>query len=73
MTAPPDPAERLTAIESTVAHLQHDFDQLHQVALELQADIVQIRMLLQKFSVRMERLAEAPEVRSPEMERPPHY
>ncbi len=65
--------DRLTAIESTVAHLQHDFDQLHQVALALQADMRLLQLTLQKLGTRLERMTEEPEVRSPEDERPPHY
>ncbi len=70
----PVPVEdRLTAIESTVAHLQHDFDQLHQVTLALQTDVRLLQLSLQKLSARLEQWAQEPETRSPEQERPPHY
>lgn len=73
MSEPLDVTDRLTAIESTVAHLQHDYDQLHAVALTLQDDVRQLRQVLDKIASQMERLTEEPEVRSPESERPPHY
>lgn len=65
--------ERLAAIESVIAHLQHDFEQLHQVTLALQGDIAQLHLTLAKLNARMVRLDEEPEVRSAELERPPHY
>lgn len=64
---------RLTEIESTVAHLQHDFDQLHQATLALQTDVRMLQLAIQKLSARLEHLAQEPETRSPEQERPPHY
>lgn len=69
----PDLAARLTAMESTIAHLQHDYDQLHEVALTLQADVRQLRQFVEKMASQMEQLSAEPEVRSAEMERPPHY
>ncbi len=67
------PADRLIAVESALAHMQHDFEQLHGVALELQRELRQLTMRLQRLEKRLEVLGEDPEVRSPEMERPPHY
>lgn len=66
-------AERLIAVESALAHMQHDFEQLHGVALELQRELRQMTLQIQRLERRLEVLGEDPEVRSPEMERPPHY
>lgn len=73
MTVPVDPEQRLQNLESAVAHLQHDFEQLHQVLLALQGDLRLIGQKLTRFDLRLSQLAEPPEERSPELERPPHY
>ncbi len=68
-----DAESRLLTLEMSVAHLQHDYDQLHEVALGLQSELRQLRQLLDKMTSRIDQLSTAPEVRSPELERPPHY
>lgn len=73
MTVPVDPEQRIQNLESAVAHLQHDFEQLHQVLLSLQGDLRLIGQTLSKFDRRLALLSESPEERSPEEERPPHY
>uniref|UniRef100_A0A7C2JWC5 SlyX family protein n=1 Tax=Schlesneria paludicola TaxID=360056 RepID=A0A7C2JWC5_9PLAN len=65
--------DRLVAIETAVAHLQHDVEQLHQVLLALQSEVRTVTLALDKLVARVDRLNEPPEVRSPEAERPPHY
>ena len=65
--------ERLVHIESAVAHLQHDYEQLHRVFLELQTELRGLHQLVLRLEHRVDRLQEEPEVRSPEAERPPHY
>lgn len=66
-------ADRLIAVESALAHTQHDFEQLHGVTLELQRELRQLTMRLLRLEQRLEVLGEDPEARSPENERPPHY
>jgi uncharacterized coiled-coil protein SlyX len=73
MPNPTDPAERLLALETAVAHLQHDFERLHSVALELQVELRQFTRRLERLEHNLERLAEPPETRSPADERPPHW
>lgn len=70
---PDQTAERLLALESSVAHLQHDFDQLHQVLLDLQGELLGLRRGLDKINTRLEQFGDEPEVRDPAVERPPHY
>lgn len=73
---PHDPqheADRLIRLETAVAHLQHDFERLHGVSLELQAELRQLTVRLQHIEQRFERLGEPPEFRSPADERPPHW
>lgn len=65
--------ERLLKLEMALAHLQRDFEQLHQVALELQKELRLSTVRLQRLEQRFEQMGEDPEVRSPESERPPHY
>ncbi len=72
MTPPPD-NDRLIRLETAVAHLQHDFERLHGVALELQAELRQVMLRLVRTEQHLERLAEPPEFRLPTDERPPHY
>lgn len=64
---------RLQRIESAIAHLQHDYDQLHQVALSLQQELRLVIAALERLQGRLDTLEESPEVRSPREERPPHY
>jgi SlyX protein len=67
------PEERLVAIESAVAHLQHNYEQLHHTLLAIQADLRGLRQALARLDSCVEKLQQDPEVRSPEAERPPHY
>ncbi len=71
--SPGNHADRLIAVESALAHLQHDFEQLHGVALELQRELRQLTHRLQRLERRFETLGDEPEALSPEEERPPHY
>lgn len=72
MTTPPD-SDRIVELETAVTHLQHDFERLHSVALELQVELRQLTLRLARTEQQLERLAEPPDIRSPAEERPPHY
>jgi len=65
--------QRLIQLESTLAHLQYDYDQLHSVVLALQGDVRTLQQGITKLKGRIEQLQSEPETRSPEDERPPHY
>lgn len=65
--------DRLTALELSVAHLQHDFDQLHQTLLAVQEDLRLMTSGIRRLADRVDRIGDETEPRSPEEERPPHY
>lgn len=65
--------ERIVELESQIAHLQHDLDQLGSVVYEQRKLIEQLQGEQQKLAQRLEELQEGPEQRDPESERPPHY
>jgi uncharacterized coiled-coil protein SlyX len=73
MPAPDDFTERLIGLETAVTHLQHDFEQLHHVALELQQEVRAMSLRLQRLEHRLTQVEEPPETRSPDEERPPHW
>jgi uncharacterized coiled-coil protein SlyX len=73
MVPPHDPSERLIRLETAVAHLEHDFERLHQVALELQAELRAIVLRFERLEQRLEQAAEPPETHTPADERPPHW
>jgi len=70
---PDDAAERLVQFESSIAHLQHDFDQINEVVLRQQRELDDLKQLLEKLLARMDKADAEPEVRDIEAERPPHY
>ena len=65
--------DRLINLETAVAHLQHDLEQMHQALLSLHAELRGSRDQLATFERRLLLLSESPEIRSPQEERPPHY
>ncbi|GAB4136811.1 MAG: hypothetical protein Tsb009_04020 [Planctomycetaceae bacterium] len=70
----PNPAdERRISVESIIAHLQHDIEQLSQVVLRQQAEIDELKLTLEKLESRIDKSDESPENRDLEDERPPHY
>lgn len=66
-------SDRIVALEMALAHAQREFELVHHVALELQRELRQITLRLQRLEQRFEQMGEEPEMRSPESERPPHY
>ncbi len=65
--------ERILNLESVVAHLQHDLDQLNTVILQQQSEIDGLNETLTRLQSRLEQADARPEERSVEDERPPHY
>lgn len=65
--------DRLLRLETAVAHLQHDFERLHQVTLDLQTELRQWTLRLSRLERQWEQLEALPESRSAAEERPPHY
>jgi SlyX protein len=71
MTETPD--DRLIRLETAVAHLQHDLEQMHQALVSLNTELSGNREQLARLDRRLQQLAEPPEMRDPGDERPPHY
>lgn len=69
----PSTDDRVVNVELLLTHLQHDFEQLSQVIWRQQAEIDSLRTEVVKLSTRVVTLAENPEVRDPQEEKPPHY
>lgn len=70
---PENSSDRIMALEMALAHMQRDYELVHQVALELQRELRQVTLRVQRLEQRFEQMGEDPEIRSPESERPPHY
>lgn len=71
MTVPAE--DRLIRLEMAIAHLQHDFEQMHQALVSLNAELKGNKEQLAGLDRRLQLLAEPPEIRDPNYERPPHY
>ena len=65
--------DRLMSVESLLAHLQHDFDQLSQVVWRQQSELEVLRLELTKITERLTAETDSAEVRDPLAEMPPHY
>lgn len=68
-----DTDDRLIQLETAVAHLQYDLEQMHRLLVALQAELRGSRDQMMRFERRLQQLAEPPEIRDPGEERPPHY
>ncbi len=65
--------ERMLVLETAVAHLQHDVEQMHGVILAQNNEIQALRGLVEHFEGQLEEATKEPERRDPQEERPPHY
>ena len=65
--------DRIIRLETAVAHLQHDLEQMHQALVSLHAELKGSRDQLGRLERRLQQLGEPPEMRDPGEERPPHY
>lgn len=70
---PDEPAERLTAIETLLMHMQHELEQMNGALLGQQRDMDALRKELERLRGDVERLETGPESRDPKLEKPPHY
>jgi uncharacterized coiled-coil protein SlyX len=72
---PTDPAtDRLVRIESTLMHLSHDVEAMHQAIVAQQREIDAVRRSLERLQAAWDREEESsPETRDPAAEKPPHY
>ena len=64
-------ADRLEKLETNLAHLDHQYDQLNQVVLEQSRQLTKLLALQQKLSETMENI-ESERIRSTNP-KPPHY
>ena len=65
--------EKIVQLESLVAHLQHEFDQLNAEVIEQNRVIETLQSAHLKLEHQIESLADDGESRNPEQEKPPHY
>ena len=64
-------ADRLAKLESNLAHLEHQYDQLNQVVVEQSRELTKLLALQQKLSETMENI-ELERIKSTN-QKPPHY
>ena len=64
---------RLTELESTLMHLQKDFDSINEVVLGQARQIDDLTRMLKRLTERFEEAAASETSRRPEDEKPPHY
>ena len=65
-------SKRLTELETTIMHLQSDYDALNSVVLENTKRLEEMRVLLERLLERMEEKKDD-QPRSMHDEKPPHY
>ncbi len=65
--------QQLIAVQETVMHLQHEFEQLHQVVLAQQQEVTLLRREIRSVKDVLENLEEGAPFPSPSEDRPPHY
>ena len=66
--------ERLNSVESLLAYLQNDYDQLNETVLENTKRLEQLKLAVERLTARLEQSgAQTDEVRNLEDEKPPHY
>ena len=67
------PNDRFVSLESLIAHLQHELEQMHEVLLAQQGEMDSLRRDVKRLESRLAQVDEEPESREPLDERPPHY
>ena len=65
--------QRVTELESTLMHLQNDYDALNEVVLENANRLEQMSASIQRLTARLESASSDPAPRKLEDEKPPHY
>ncbi|MCH8830086.1 MAG: SlyX family protein [Planctomycetes bacterium] len=73
MNIEPGWSQRIVAMESLIAHLQHDLDQLNSVLLRQQTEIDALRQSQNRLEMRIDDNLTGAEDNDPSNERPPHY
>ena len=73
MSSEKNQEERINHLESMLAHLQHEYESLNSVIVDLHKELREINARIDHLDGRVTILSEGPEVRNPEDEKPPHY
>lgn len=68
-----DSEKRLTNLEMSIAHLQHDFETLDKAVLDNTQKLDQVFAMLKRMNERAENAGGDASPRKPEDEKPPHY
>lgn len=66
-------ARRLTALETSLMHLQNDYESLNEAVLENAHRLDRLAKLLQRLTDRFEAASDSDPERDPLDEKPPHY
>ena len=73
MDHPDSHEDRLVRVETMLTHLQHDIDQLNEALTDHFRRLQSFEDRFQRIEHDLESLAEEPEKRDPDTEKPPHY
>lgn len=65
--------QRITELESTLMHLQNDYDALNEVVLENANRLEKMSAMIQQLTARIESASGDTAPRKLEDEKPPHY
>lgn len=65
--------QQLIAAQEVLMHLQHEFEQLHQVVLAQQNEIDDLKREVRKLNDAFEAAGQSDQFPTPEEDRPPHY
>jgi len=65
--------DRIIHLETVIAHLQHDLEQMHQALVSMHLELKGNKDQMARFEQKLQQLAEPPEIRDAKEERPPHY
>ncbi len=68
-----DPEKRLTDLEMSIAHLQHDFETLDKAVLDNTEKLDQVFAMLKRINQQSKNSGGDEPPRKPEDEKPPHY
>ncbi len=68
-----DSEKRITDLEMSIAHLQHDLETLDKAVLDNTEKLDQVFAMLKRINQRVENSGESETPRKPEDEKPPHY
>ncbi len=68
-----DSEKRLTDLEMSIAHLQHDLETLDKAVLDNTGKLDQVLAMLKRINERIENSGDSEAPRKPEDEKPPHY